>query len=71
MKAIIDYHYITEINEEQTEIKFDGDWYEILTDQDGEFYFMYDSISKSNSIYFEVVADDFEGWSEEEINAVK
>lgn len=54
MNAIIDYHYITEINEDQTKILFDGDWYEILTDQNGDFYFMYDSIDKSNAIYFEI-----------------
>ena len=53
MKAIIDYHYKTEINEQQTEIKFDGDWYEVLQDQEGQFYFMYEG----KSIYFEVYED--------------
>lgn len=66
MKAIIDYHYITEINEQQDKIFFRGEWYEILTDQDGEFYFMYEE----SSIYFQVVADTFEGWEEEDINEI-
>ena len=50
MKAIIDYHYITDLNEDQTHILFKEDWHEILTDQEGDFYFMYDG----RSIYFEL-----------------
>lgn len=49
MKAIIDYHYTTEINDTQDKILFKEEWHEILSDQEGEFYFMYDG----QAIYFE------------------
>lgn len=52
MKAIIDYHYETEINDNKTLIYFRDEWHEILTDQEGEFYFMYDG----KSIYFELAS---------------
>jgi hypothetical protein len=42
MKAIINGWYETDINEAQDQIYFDGDWYEVLTDMEGEFYFMYE-----------------------------
>lgn len=54
MKAIIDYWIETNISTDQTRILFNGSWYEILTDQEGDFYFM---SSEGNVIYFEVVTD--------------
>lgn len=51
MKAIIDYHYTTEINDKQDKILFKDEWHEILSDQEGEFYFMYDG----SVIYFEPI----------------
>jgi len=63
MKAIIDYWFETEVNEDQTEILFKGEWHKIICGS----YFIYNG----NEIHFQIVADDFEGWSEEAINFIK
>lgn len=49
MKAIIKGGYETSINFDETQILFDDDWYNIVEDAEGEYYFMYEG----KAIYFE------------------
>lgn len=48
MNAIIKGGLDAEINDSQTQIKFDGEWYDILEDMEGEHIFMYEN----KAIYF-------------------